>query len=587
MIFFELAKYFEDLENNSSRLKMTEILAELFRKCDDEEIDEICYLVSGRLTPLYEAVEFGIADKFMMRAIAKATGADLDLVLKEFKKSGDLGETVYNIKFQIPNSKFQKLNVNEVFDKLKQIALTSGLGSQEKKIDMLSEILESAEPLSAKYLARIPLDKLRLGFSEMTILDALSWMIAGDKSLRSKFEDAYNVRPDIGFIAKNVKKYGTDGLKNVKSLVGTPILPALCQRLPNAEEMIKKMGMVDVEPKYDGVRCQIHFQITNSKSQTPNKSNKLSKVKSFSRNLESTTDMFPELYDIAKQIKADSVILDSEAVGFDPKTGKILPFQETSTRKRKYDIGLFSSQVPIRFYVFDILFKDGLQLLDNPLSKRRKILEQTVREGTVLQISPNIVTDDFRNLRQYHDLQIKLGLEGVVVKKWESGYEPGRRGFNWVKFKEEGQTGKLTDTIDAVVMGYYTGEGKRAGFGIGAFLVGIRNGESFVSISKVGTGVTDEKWHEFLKVFTDIKANSKPKEYQDVDKALMPDVWVSPKVVVEIAGDDLTISPNHGALYAIRFPRLVRVRKDKSPHEVTTLTEVAKLYKNQLSLNKI
>jgi DNA ligase-1 len=297
--------------------------------------------------------------------------------------------------------------------------------------------------------------------------------------------------------------------------------------------------------------------------------------------------MYPELTHIGKQIEAKEVVLDSEAIGYDVKTDRLIPFQETMTRKRKHDVEHVSNAIPLRFFVFDILYKDGKDLMGEPLSKRRKILEDTIKKGDILVVSPNIITSDVDELRKYHDEQLKIGLEGAVVKKWESPYEPGRKGFHWVKFKEEdGKTGKLTDTIDAVVMGYYKGEGKRAGFGIGAFLVGVKKGEKFVSLTKIGTGVSDELWKELRSSFMVHRSSKIPKEYEKVDKTLEPDVWVDPKIVVEIAADDITVSPIHGAHYALRFPRLVRVRKDKSLQQATTTSEIHKMYDNQKSVKK-
>ena len=577
MFFSDLAKYFHKLESTTSRNTMTEILAELFKKADEGEIGKLCYILQGRVEPLYEPVEFGIADKFMIRAIGKANDVADAEVLKAFKKTGDLGETAQNIKNQISKTKNtdKKLNILNVYDKLYAVTSMSGEGSQERKISMLAELLQHVDSLSARYIARIPLNKLRLGFSDMTILDALSWMLTGDKSLRDKLEAVYNIRPDIGLLAESVKKDGTVGLDHIRAKAGAPILASLCQRLPTADEMIEKMGTVAVEPKYDGVRVQIHYQKSKIKDQK-------SKVNTFSRNLENTTEMFPELQNIGKYLRADDVILDSEAVGIDPKTGRIVSFQETTTRKRKHDIEEALKSVPLRFYVFDILFKNSKELLSIPLKERRKILEETMKPGDLLFISPQIVTNDPVVVRMYHDDQLKIGLEGVVVKKWESPYEPGRRGFSWVKFKEgEGKTGKLTDTIDAVVMGYYRGEGKRAGFGIGAFLVGVKNGDDFVTVSKVGTGVSDKLWKDLRGQLNVLKVKEKPKEYANVDKIFTPDVWVVPKLVIELAGDDLTKSPTHGAGVAVRFPRLVKIRTDKSPREATTVGEVQQMFMHQ------
>jgi len=570
MTFSQLSQYLQKLEETASRNTMTEILADLFSRAGKEEIGKLCYLLQGRVAPLYDPIEFGVGDKLMIRAIGKAYGAEDEKVKRAFGKFGDLGaaaQQVSNQELRIRNQG-KKINVEDVYEKLLAITGMGGEGSQEKKIEALAQLLSSVDALSVRYLVRVPLDKLRLGFSDMTILDALSWVLMGDKSLRGRLEEVYNIRPDIGLLATQIKAHGVAGLSHVKATVGAPIVASLCQRLPTADEMINKMGEVAVEPKYDGVRCQIHFQKSG--------------VKTFSRNLENTTAMFPELQKIGRQLHAHDVILDSEAVGMDPATGKLIPFQETSTRKRKHDIAASLLKVPLKFFVFDILYKDGIDLLNKPLSQRRDILEQTVKSGTLLTISPQIVTDKPGEIRRFHDTQIAKGLEGVVVKKWRSPYEPGRRGYSWVKFKEEeGKTGKLTDTIDAVVMGYYRGEGKRAGFGIGAFLVGVRKGEEFVTISKIGTGVSDELWKELKIAFSRLSKAVRPKEYMPVPKALIPDVWIDPKIVVEVAGDDLTKSSTHGAGIAIRFPRLVRIRMDKSPAQTTTMREVEKMYKQQ------
>ncbi len=578
MTFERLAQYFQVLEQTNSRLAMTEQLAGIFRQATAGEIGKICYLLQGRVVPLYEAIEFGIADKFMVRAIAQAYTVDTQHVLSEFRKVGDLGtaaEAIYHQGKFIPHK--SGLSVGDVFAKLSDIAHITGEGSQDKKVGLLSDLLLHVDPLAARYLVRIPLDKLRLGFSDMTILDALSWMITGDKTLRDQLEAAYSVLPDIGLIAEAVKSKGLDGITHVHARIGAPILASLCQRLPTADEMIEKMGTVSVEPKYDGVRVQIHYRKKGF-------SGPQDTIRTYSRNLENTTGMFPELHTIASQVRADELILDSEAVGIDPKTGTIASFQATTTRKRKHNIAETQAAVPLKFFVFDMVYRDGKDLLSLPLSQRREQLSAVIKPGTVLEISPQIVTDSAATIRSYHDQQIKAGLEGVVIKKWQSPYEPGRRGYSWVKFKEEeGKTGKLTDTIDTVVMGYYRGEGKRSTFGIGAFLVGVRSGDTFLSVTKVGTGVSDEQWKALVKDFNTHKTTVRPSEYPEVSAMLEPDVWLKPMLVVEIAGDDLTKSPSHGAGYAVRFPRLVRERHDKNPEQATTVTELTQMYQNQLS----
>ena len=304
-------------------------------------------------------------------------------------------------------------------------------------------------------------------------------------------------------------------------------------------------------------------------------------VRTFTRNLDESSAMFPELTRIADQIKADEVILDCEAVGFDPKTNKLVPFQLTITRKRKHGVEEASGSVPLRFFVFDIMYRDGESLIHLPLRERRRILAESIGEGEVLVVDECLETDDPNVLREYHKQKLIEGLEGALVKQVEGQYMPGRTGFNWVKFKEaEDSRAKLSDTIDVVIMGYDLGKGKRSGFGLGAFLVGIldsrreERGESqIVTLAKVGTGISDEQFGELRERLEKLRTKNKDVVYS-VPKVLTPDVWVEPKMVVEVAADEITVSPTHSAGYALRFPRLVKFRDDKSAQQITTLDEI-------------
>ena len=559
MKFSQLAEYFEKLEKTSSRLEMTRILAQVFKEASEAEIDKICYLSLGRLVPAYESLEFNLAEKMVMRAAAAAFGVDRKQVMAQYKKLGDLGLVVTGLSKRKEGS---GKSVIEAYEALRKIAQDSGAGSQERKVMGLAELLKSLDGVSSKYVARMVVGKLRLGFSDKTIIDALSWMIKGDKSLRAELEQVYFVRADVGALAQAVKQQGR--VKSLEPELGVPVMPALCQRLKTAQEMISKMGQVAVEPKFDGTRVAIHIRGREF-------------LRTFTRNLEETTHMFPELKEAYGQVKAREVILDSEAVGIDTKTGKITSFQEMIVRKRKHGIEQASRTMPLKFFVFDVLYKDGKSLLNLSLRERRKILEDILGDEGPLGLTEQIVTDKASALREYHSRKLKQGLEGVVVKKWEGKYVPGRREFNWVKFKEEeAAAGGLSDTLDCVVMGYYRGRGKRAKFGIGAFLVGVKKGEEMVTIAKIGTGLADEQWKELKIRIKKYELKIMPKDYV-VDKSLIPDVWCGPEIVVEIAADNITRSPNHSAGVALRFPRLVRFREDKSVDQATSLVEVQRM----------
>src|SRR3990172_5903673 len=586
MTFATLSSFFAKLEGITSRLAITEVLADLFSSASSTEITILCYLSLGRLAPLYEPLEFQLAEKMIIRVIGQAFNVSEDRVRETYKEVGDLGEVAEKLKVKseklkvIATTRSSKLSMLEVYGRLRKIAEENGEGSQQRKIEGLVLLLHELDSVSCKYVVRMVLGRLRLGFSDVTILDALSWMKTGTKTLRPRLEQAYFVRADIGAIAALFKKKGVSGLSGIAAKLGVPVMPALCQRLKSPQEMIAKMGRVAVEPKYDGQRVQIHW--AKRKGQSAKGKAKGVFLRAFTRNLEEVSFMFPELGRITADLSAREVILDSEAVSYDTSSGKILPFQEIITRKRKHAILEAAAKVPLRFFVFDILYKDGRSLLHLPLSNRAALLEQTLAGGKVLMKTERIVTEDPNVLRQFHAKQLTAGLEGAVVKKWNAPYSPGRRGWSWVKYKEaEERTAGLSDTLDCVVMGYYRGRGKRASFGIGGFFVWIPKGGHFCTISKIGTGLSDEQWKELRLRADRLAVSDKPKEYGDIGKTLAPDIWTRPSLVVEIAADNITRSPVHSAGLALRFPRLVRFRDDKGPGQATTMAEVSTLYQLQ------
>jgi DNA ligase-1 len=600
MLFNKLAEYFGKIERTSLRNEKTVILAEILKEAKSEEVDKLVYLALGDLRPAFDRLEFNLAEKMIVRAL----GVPWD----EYQKVGDLGELAMSsrAKSRDPSTAvgMTSRSIVEVYSDLEKIAREAGSGSQERKVAGLSKLIKEMDALSAKYIVRMVAGKLRLGFSDKTVIDALSYLENGTKEYSDELDRAYQKRPDVGVLAQVVKEKGVKlAIESIDVAIGTPIVPALAQRLKTPVEMIEKMGRVYVEPKYDGTRVQIHYSrksiddrrqtLDSSGIQTGMFEEEKSKfwVRTFTRNLDESSAMFPELQQIASQIKVDEVILDSEAVGYDPKTGKLVPFQLTITRKRKHGVAESASSVPLRFFVFDIMYLNGKSLIHLPLHERRKILAKTIMGEEVLVVDKFIETDDPDVLREYHKKQLAEGLEGALVKQVDGEYMPGRTGFNWVKFKEaEDSRAKLADTIDVVIMGYYLGKGKRQKFGVGAFLVGVRGEHSalhsgsvgdedkILTLAKVGTGITDEMFKELYPRMQKCTSAQMPGEYS-VPKILMPDVWVAPKIVVEVAADEITVSPTHSAGYALRFPRLVKFRDDKSVEQITTLLEVEEMFR--------
>ncbi len=573
MRFRELAEAYEKIEATSGRLDMMALLAEAFKKALPSEIDKIIYLSQGVVAAPFEGLEVGMGEKFVIHAIATATGYDEKTVGKLYKKSGDLGDTAQElIKEKRQQSLHrEELSVSKVFDSFKKIAVISGAGTQEKKIDALVELLNSATPLEAKYIIRFPIGKLRLGAGDATVLEALSIAKQGDRTAKDDLEHAYNMCSDLGLVAKTYYEKGLEGIKKFHIMLFHPIRPALAERLPSAEEIIEKLGKCAVDQKFDGFRVQCH--------------KKGDAVELYSRRLEKTTAMFPEIVaGVKKQVKAKEAIFEGEALAINELTGEFYPFQVTIQRKRKYGIGEKAEEFPLKLFAFDLLFEDGKDYPKIPYGERRKQLEKAISKGDTILPSGSIITDDAKELQRYFDECVEKGLEGIIAKDLNAEYVAGARKFAWIKLKRS-YKGELADTIDVVIIGYYAGRGARAEFGFGGFLGAVYDAdeERFKTITKVGSGFTEQQMVDMKKMLDKIKVKEKPKR---VDALISPDVWVEPKYVVTLTADEITRSPTHTCGkakdepgYALRFPRLTaEIRSDKKPEDATSVAEIIEMF---------
>ncbi len=590
MKFSQLAEYFEQLEALSSRLEITKLLAEVFSQLSPQEMCETAYLLQGRVAPLYVKSDFGMAEKMVVKALATAFQIDNTEFTNELKKRGDLGSTVEYFRAHVSTLDEGDPGISETFAELSKIPALSGPGSQEGKQKLLARIILESAPKSAKYLVRIPIGVMRLGLSDMTVLDAYSWMLTGGKSLRKQIEAAYHVRPDLGFIGRTLKEEGIDGLKDVKPVLFTPILMMRAERLSSGEEILEKIGRCAVEPKFDGFRLQVHY------------SKKENKVVTYTRGLESVMEAYPDVVAATMtELDVDSIIFEGEAIGYVPETDEFLPFQMTVSRKRKHDIEEQAKLIPLKMFTFDLLFLNGKSYIDEPYSVRREMIEKVItsndKDKKVILAAESTIFENGKEIELKFEDSIAHGLEGIVAKKLDGVYQAGARGFNWVKFKRSYASSSLNDTIDVVVMGYDFGKGKRTEFGIGAFLVGVYNGKKdmYETVAKIGTGLTDDEWREMKKRADALKVKEKPSNY-DIDKLMNVDVLIAPEIVVEILADEITRSPMHTAGrtlkasksgkafevdeagFALRFPRLQKFRDDKTVGEITTLQEVSDIF---------
>ncbi|MBQ6438066.1 ATP-dependent DNA ligase [bacterium] len=601
MQFKQLAELLDQIEAESKRLVITRLLATLWPQLADNEIWPVANLIQGRLRPPYEQLVFGLSEKMIQRAaVSLATqagglssaGLSVDLfgvpdedslttsVRQIYRRYGDWGAAIGDIHSQLSLAPATPLTLTQVYDQLVAIARLAGDGAHAQKIAALVRLYQSLDATSSKIITRMVIGKLRLGFSAMTILDSLSWALTGDKSESDALEEIWQKKADLGLLARQyLSRRDLPSAQRLAELrasytvqAGIPLIPALCQRLNSTADIIDKMDTVIAEPKYDGMRLQIH--VWHEADQL--------RYAAFTRSLENVTAMFPELAAFAASLAVDNVIFDSETVGFDA-AGHMLPFQDTITRRRIHDVAAKAQQITMKFFIFDLLLLDNRDLLSVPLRERKQILSSVLpssTSGCELGASPEFITTDSPQvLTDFHHAQLAAGLEGMVVKGVDTRYQSGRKGWNWVKIKEEeGTRGKLNDTLDLVVMGLYHGRGKRHDLGTGAFLAGVRDDATgeFYTVSKIGTGLTDEQLRGLRQQTAPLVSATCPSDYH-VDKLLTPDVWLQPHLVAEVAADEISRSKMHTSGVGLRFPRLLRWRTDKTAAQATTTAELSQI----------
>lgn len=573
-----VADTYESLELTSKRLEMTSILTTLLKQTSISNISKIIYLTQGKLKPEHEGIEIGISDKLALKAIHLTSGKNAIELENEYKKVGDVGKVAEIASKSKPQSTLfsEPLTVERVYETLERISNVTGSKSIETKIRYLNNIIADSEPIEAKYIMRTVVGKLRLGIADQTVLDALAEAFTEDKRNKKELESAYNITSDLGKIANIVASNGLKAVKELKLKVGNPIRPMLAERLSSANEIIEKIGECAIEYKLDGERLQIH----KSKDET----------RIYSRRLENITIQYPDVIKIVNnQIRAKEVIVEAEAVAINSKTKEYLPFQQLMHRRRKHGIEKAIKQYPISLNFFDVLYCDNKEIMNESYSNRRRILEGIVKVDEVVKVVPSKISDNPEEIEEFMENAIKDGCEGLVAKKLSSKYRAGAREYSWIKLKRDYKN-FIEDSFDLVIIGAFYGKGKRAGK-YGTYLLAAYDKENdlFRSITKIGSGFTDEDLEEFPKILEKDKINNK---HQKVDSNIKADVWFTPNMVIEIIASEITLSPIHtcsinnirkGSGLALRFPKFKgKIRKDKSPKDSTESKEVEKMYLKQL-----
>ena len=576
MDFADIAKMFDRLEATSARLEMTSILAEFFRTVPPEELRDLVYIIQGKLHPDFYQIEFGMADRLILKAIAFTSGTPDAKVEELWLKEGDPGtvaEMLIGKKKQMTLFS-EPLTFARVIKGLSQIETSEGKDSQEMKMKILSNMLHDSGPVEARYLCRIVTGRMRLGASTMTILDALALTFA-TKENRPEIERAFNITCDIGLVAEELAKNGMAGIEDIHVKVGNPIKVMLAERLPSIPEVVEKMGgECAIEYKYDGIRAQVHIGKDS--------------VKIYSRRLEDLTGNFPDIaQSLREHFRGEEAIIEGECVAVDAETGFMQSFQEVTHRRRKHGMNDAVKRYPVRIFMFDMLYVNGKDMTLLPYLKRREAIKEWFDISDNIQMSNMRIVRSVEEAEEFFDDAIGARCEGMMAKSIsdESIYRAGSRGFLWIKYKKDYHA-NLTDSFDLVVVGAFYGMGKRAGR-YGALLMASYDPETgrYGTVCKLGTGFDDAFLDNMPNLLDKYKVPSRP---ASVDAKMIPDVWFDPAVVLEVVGAEISVSPIHtaamdvvkeGAGIGIRFPRFTgRVRMDKSPEQSTSIMEITEMY---------
>ncbi|KAL4295418.1 hypothetical protein GQ457_12G029970 [Hibiscus cannabinus] len=598
--FLFLSLAFDLISNETGRIVITDIVCNMLRTVIDTTPDDLVatiYLAANKVAPAHEGLELGIGDASIIKALAEACGRTESQIKSQYKERGDLGLVAQASRSsQSMMRKPDPLTVVKVFDTFRLIAKESGKDSQEKKKNRIKALLVAATDCEPLYLIRLLQTKLRIGFSEQTLFAALGQAAVYNEqhskpppNIQSAIEEAAKIVKQVFSILpvydKIVPALLTGGIwdlpKTCSFTPGVPVGPMLAKPTKGVAEIVNKFQDIDFvcEYKYDGERAQIHYMENGS-------------VEIYSRNAERNTGKFPDVISAISRLKKSSVksfVLDCELVAYDRVQRKILPFQILSTRARK-NVVVSEIKVDVCMFAFDILYLNGQSLLHEQLKVRReRLYESFEEEAGFFQFATSLTSNDLEEIQAFLDSAVSSSCEGLIIKTLDrdATYEPSKRSLNWLKLKKDYME-SIGDTLDLVPIAAFHGRGKRTGF-YGAFLLACYDdsNEEFQSICKIGTGFSEAQLEERSASLRS-KVIPEPKSYYRCE--IKPDVWFETSEVWEVKVADLTISPVHCAAIGIvdaakgislRFPRLVRVREDKTPEQATSSEQVAEMYNAQ------
>lgn len=550
--FEALSELCEKLEATSKRLLMTSLVSEFLRNLEPEEVEPAVSMIIGRPFPKWSQRTLNVSWATLGRIIKRITKADWKVFIEAFGETGDVGSAT-KVLFECSKIHKQlslfdrKLTIMEVRHSFEVIAETAGSGSKEKKERLIEALLGLTSPLEAKYLVKIFIGEMRTGFHSGLMEQAVS---KGFQIPLEIVQKASMATGDVGEVAAIAKSQGKEGLLKIGFRVFRPVSLMLAQTASDiAEALSEHGGETAFEYKLDGARVQIHRRGGD--------------VRIFSRRLTDVTVSLPEIVEtVRKNVIVERAILEGEVIAVNSQDYPI-PFQHLMRRfRRVHSIEDMIRKIPVKLYLFDILYLNGESLISLPYVQRRRILAETAGE---IPLTRKLVTDNVEEASGFLKKAMDAGHEGLVAKKLDCEYTPGTRGKRWLKIKP------VLEPLDLVIVAAEYGYGRRHEW-LSNYYLAVRDVETseFLTVGKTFKGLTDVEIIEITERLKDLAIKEEGRR-----------VVVIPRVVVEVLYNEIQKSPKYKCGMALRFARISRIRTDKTAEQVDTIQKVKEIYEKQ------
>ena len=552
--FKSLSELLEKIEKTRKRLEIVNLTADFLRSLEAEEVEPAVSMILGKPIPKWSAKNLDVSWSTLTGILQRVTDVDWNTFTETFRETGDIGSATKTV-FEKTKLKKQSrlleepLTLSEVRHTLKTIAETTGSGSREKKERIITALLGQASPVEAKYLIKIFTGEMRTGLHEGLVEQAIA--NAYEIPLKT-VQEASMALGDVSEVAKTAKAGGKEALQMVDFKIFRPVKLMLAQTVADVDEaLLMHGGKTAFEYKYDGARVQIHKQD--------------SEVRVFSRRLTDVTQSLPEITEtVGKNVKVSKAILEGEVVAVD-NSGTPIPFQHLMRRfKRVHRVHDMATKIPVKLYLFDILYHEGKSLIATPYLKRRMILGES---SGGIPMTSLLVADKKEEAAKFLQAAIDAGHEGLIAKKLDSSYAPGTRGKHWLKIKP------VLDPLDLVIVAAEYGYGRRHRW-LSDYYLAARDADAgeFSVVGKTFKGLTDAEFAEITKRLKALTVSQQQNR-----------VVVLPSVVVEITYNEIQQSPKYQSGMALRFARISRVRDDKNVEDVDTIERVREIYERQFA----